>query len=315
MLKKTILKVNKEEVDLRLDRFLVNNGLTYSLAQKLIRKKSIKVNKNNSTISYRLQLNDEVEILSDVNLQRKVRSFKSVSPKIIQEIKDSIIFKDQNIIAFNKKSGVAVQSGSKIATSIDDILPHLRFENKENPKLVHRIDKDTSGVLIIARNRKVAGLLSEAFKNKIVQKTYLALVKGTPSQESGVIDIPLLKKYKGKNEKIYADFINGKKAVTEYKILQKYEKQNCALLELKPITGRTHQIRVHLKEIGHPIIGDFKYGSKNTDFKNLGIEKRLYLHALKIKFTDFFGKVLEVSTEKKLGQKLYKFNDLNNIIF
>lgn len=299
-------KITSQEQGLRIDRFLVNQGLAFALIQKLIRKKLIKVNQKKTEISYRLNQGDEVEILANLDFKQKIKIHKSVHPNIISDFKKSIIFQDKNLIVINKEAGLAVQGGSGIKIAIDDILPYLKFDSLENPKLVHRIDKDTSGILLLARSRKTADFLTAAFREKTIKKTYLALVKGIPTQKSGVINFPLLKKYQGANEKVYRDEINGKEAVTYYRLLDEYPKENLALLEVNPVTGRTHQIRVHLKEIGHPIIGDFKYGGKNSDFEKLNLKKRLYLHAFKIEISDYLEKSkLTISTHINLSQKDY----------
>ena len=244
-----------------------------------------------------MQEKDVVEVLTSLNFQPKaVKIKKSVNSNVVQAVKSSIIFQDQNIIILNKKSGLAVQGGSGISTSVDDILPYLKFENIQNPKLVHRLDKDTSGILLIARNKDASTLLTSYFKNKKIEKTYIALVKGRLSKDEGKIQMPLIKKYQGKNEKVYKDDVLGKEAVTYYKLLQYYPDKDISAVKVNPITGRTHQIRVHLKEIGHPIIGDFKYGANNTDFANLNMHHRLYLHSFSIKIDDFFGKSLNMST-------------------
>lgn len=297
--------ITKEHQGLRLDKFLISRGLNFSLIQKLVRKKLIKVNSQRTEIAQRLEDGDSVTIFANLDLVEKVKTVKSVSSDVIAQLKNSIIYKDENLIAINKKSGLAVQGGSGIKTSVDDILAHLKFDEVQTPKLVHRLDKDTSGILLIARNRIAADLLTESFREKTIKKTYLALVKGWPRQDSGVIDIPLCKKYHGIIEKVYPDKVNGKRAVTNYTVIKYFEREDCSLVECNPITGRTHQIRVHLKEIGHPIIGDFKYGNKNMDFKGLGLSKRLYLHAFKIEITDFFGKDIEISTHKNLPQNKY----------
>lgn len=293
--------ITNQNQNLRLDKFLISKGLNFSLIQKLIRKKLIKVNNQRSKIDYRLEMGDKVEIFANLDFNEKEKKVKLVAKDVIKKFKDSIVFENQNLVAINKNIGLAVQGGSGIKTSIDDIILNI----DPNFKLVHRLDKDTSGILLIAKNRKAADLLTLAFKEKTIQKTYLAVVKGIPSQKSGKIDVPLLKKYHGKIEKVYPDKINGKKALTNYKLIKSFKDQDISLLEVSPVTGRTHQIRVHLKEIGHPIIGDFKYGNKNTDFANLRLEKRLYLHAFKIEMEDFFGEKLEITTYKNLKENQY----------
>ncbi len=302
---KGIFNITAEDSGLRLDRFLINQGLNFSLIQKLVRKKSIKVNGTKTQISYCLKQGDEIIIFANLDFKKKIKKDKAINPKFVRDIKNSIIFQDQNLIAINKEIGLAVQGGSGIKFCIDDVLPYLKFENNNNPKLVHRLDKDTSGLLLIARNRRSADFLTNAFKEKIIKKTYLALVKGIPGKKSGIIDIPILKKYQGVNEKVYKDKINGKQAITKYKLIKEYQDQDMSLIELNPLTGRTHQIRVHLKEIGHPIIGDFKYGNKNTNFDSLSLKKRLYLHSLKVQLPNFFGKELKIETHKNLQAEDY----------
>jgi 23S rRNA pseudouridine955/2504/2580 synthase len=291
------LSVNHDFVGIRLDKFLLKHNISFALAQKLIRQKQIKVNDKKVPAAHRLCLGDNVEIYADLltaALSHGIKTKKS-SPEILKKIKEAIIFQDKNLIAINKPQGLAVQGGSSISFSVDDALSFLKFDLEETPKLVHRLDKDTSGVLLIARNRTSADLLTDAFRNKTISKVYLALVKGVPGKMEGKIDIALAKKYHGNEEKVYPDK-EGKEAITYYKVLKSNPDLNCSLLELRPITGRTHQLRVHCKEIGHPIIGDGKYGGKSAFIEKL--PDRLCLHAWHIKMDDFFGEKLEIKTEK-----------------
>lgn len=281
----------------RLDKFLAKSGYGFALAQKMIRQKQIKVNGHKESADYRLQTDDQIEIFanftSNFTFAKKTSDSKTIDQKKLKLIKAAIIFKDDNLLAIDKPQGIAVQGGSKIGFSINDALPYLKFEKEETPRLVHRLDKDTSGVLLIARNRATADLLIDAFRNKTIEKTYLAHVKGSPSNQSGTISIPLIKKFSGQSEKVYKDETLGKEAITHYQILENYG--DYSLLELKPVTGRTHQIRVHCKEIGHPIIGDSKYGGKNAFID--GLSNRLHLHSFKILINDFYGKKLEIVTK------------------
>jgi len=291
------LSVNHDLVGIRLDKFLLKHNISFALAQKLIRQKQIKVNDKKVPAAHRLCLGDNVEIYADLlsstpNLGIKT---KRSNPEILKKIKEAIIFQDKNLIALNKPQGLAVQGGSGINFSVDDALSFLRFDLEETPKLVHRLDKDTSGILLIARNRASADLLTDAFRNKTVSKAYLALVKGVPSKMEGKIDIAIAKRYHGSEEKVYPDK-DGKEAITYYRVLKSDTQLNCSLLELRPITGRTHQLRVHCKEIGHPIIGDGKYGGKSAFIE--GLPEKLCLHAWHINIDDFFGEKLEIKTKK-----------------
>ncbi|MDB2550387.1 RluA family pseudouridine synthase [Rickettsiales bacterium] len=291
------INISPDDIGSRIEKFLAKNALGFSLAQKLIRKKQILVNDKKVKIGYKIEQGDEI-IIPDITITPKINKKPQISKENITKITQNIIYQDKNIIAINKPSGVATQGGTNIKFSIDAVLPYLKFDQEQTPRLVHRLDKDTSGILLIARNRQIADILLDKFKNKQINKTYLALIAGIPSQKSGEINLPLLKKYQGKNEKIYVDE-NGKEAITKYKILT--SKDDISLVELKPITGRTHQLRVHMKEIGHPILGDYKYGKKGqNDFS------RLALHAFKIEINDYFGQNLKIESKKPDFIKYYE---------
>lgn len=287
------LLVEKEFVGLRLDKFLCQKfDIAFGVAQKLIRSKKVKVGGKVMPGSYRLELQDEVVVYSNLNA-RYQKQKKSISKAKIKSIKDRIILCDDKVIVINKPSGLATQGGSGITISLDDYLPYLKFDLEEKPQLVHRLDKDTSGVILIARTKAVAEVLTDKFRNKEIRKTYLALVDGYVKKDLGVIDMPLKKKYVGKNEKVYRDELEGKEAITKFKVLDRYKDHS--LLELHPLTGRTHQIRVHCKELGYPIIGDIKYGGKKVERKD--IADRLCLHAKRVVIDDFFGERFEVESE------------------
>jgi 23S rRNA pseudouridine955/2504/2580 synthase len=284
----SLIQVNQDLINLRLDKFLCKKfDISFGLAQKIIREKKIRVNDARVDAAYKTQAGDQVEIFAE--LKKRFATDKKtaqVSGEKLKKFSSWIIFEDENLIAIDKPSGLATQGGSGIEISVDDFLKGRTFQ------LVHRLDKDTSGILLIAKNKNSAEFLTAVFKNKTIQKTYLALVVGIPKKPQGTINIPLLKKVIGKNEKVRPDFEEGKEAITKFKILKTFE--DYSLLELQPITGRTHQLRVHCKEIGHPILNDVKYGGKEVLRKN--ICKRLCLHAYKIELSDYFGKKLEIAT-------------------
>lgn len=275
---------------MRLDKYLCKKfDISFGLAQKIIREKKIKVNGKRVDASYKIIDSDQVEVFADLNKRLEhTKSKPLISEEKIKKFLATKIYEDENIIAINKPSGLAVQGGSGIDISVDDYI----FERKW--QLVHRLDKDTSGILLIAKNNKSAEFLTNAFRNKTIKKTYLALVAGNLKKEEGVINIPLRKKLLGKNEKVSPDFEDGKEAITKFKLLKNFH--NHALVELSPITGRTHQLRVHMKELGHPIINDIKYGGREVVRKDLC--KRLCLHAYKIELFDYFGKNLKIETDK-----------------
>ena len=286
--------VDKAFEGLRIDKFLCQKfDISFALAQKLIRGKKVKINNVKCEAAFKIKALDQIEIFANLqNRDIKLKQKAKISPEKIKQFLASIIYQDDNIIAINKDSGLATQGGSGIAISVDDFLPYLKLENAiENPQLVHRLDKDTSGILLIAQNKKTAEFLTKSFKEKTIRKTYLALVCGVVKKESGEINISLLKKFVGKSEKVYPDFQNGKSAITNFKLLKKFK--DYSLLELNPITGRTHQIRVHCKEIGHPIINDIKYGGPSA---KKDIFNRLCLHAFQIELENYCGKKLIIKT-------------------
>lgn len=274
---------------MRLDRFLCQKfDISFALAQKIIRQKKVKVNDKRVNANYRVEEGDDIRIFEKLpNRIAKPKKINKISEIQRQKFLSWIIYQDQNLIAINKPSGIASQGGTAINISIDDFLYNTPMQ------LVHRLDKDTSGVLLIAKNAKIAQFLTDLFKNKSVKKTYLALVDGAVKKDKGQINIALKKQLLGKNEKVRPNLEEGKEAITNFKLIKNFD--NYSLLELKPLTGRTHQLRVHCKEIGHPILNDVKYGGKSVLRKN--ICKRLCLHALEVRIDDYFGKELLIKSD------------------
>lgn len=283
MSKVVLMKVKPEDDGMRLNRWFLKYypQLPLSRLQKLLRTKQIKVDGKKCETSLKLVAGQEIRI-PPMDDTPETQEKSGVSPKDAAFVQSLVIYKDKNIIVLNKPSGLAVQGGTNTVRHIDAMLPALRFEMAEAPKLVHRIDKDTSGILVLARDRKNAELLTKAFKEHNLQKTYLALVKGCPKKTSGQIKAPLEKI--GEKSVVLED---GKKAITDYEVLD-YVGEKFALVKAMPLTGRTHQIRAHLEHIGTPIVGDDKYfGEKREKFAL--IKDKLYLHAYKIDLSDIYN--------------------------
>ena len=215
---------------------------------------------------------------------KRLRVDDSKFTTLLATLKNTMIYKDENILVLNKPAGLATQGGSKIKISVDDLAEGLKFELANKPKLVHRLDKDTSGILILARTQRAATLLTRAFATGQIVKKYWAVVVGRPDHASGVIDLPITKGDSGlsnisHHEKMQIDHISGKRAITNYRTLS-YIGEHATLLEMTPITGRTHQLRVHAASLGTPILGDGKYGGKAAflpEFCN-----KLHLHAREV---------------------------------
>lgn len=285
-----ILQITPDLVGFRLDKLLCKKfDISFPLAQKLIREKKVKVNGSKIDAAYKIMEEDEVEIFTDLEKRTETEKTKPrLSDQRMEKFLSNVIFEDENLVAIDKPSGLATQGGSAIDISVDDFVSEKKWQ------LVHRLDKDTSGLLLIAKNSKTAELLTDAFRNKTIEKTYVALVNGVVKKSEGVINIPLRKKMSGKNERVCPDIEEGKEAITKFKVLKNYA--DYALLELKPLTGRTHQLRVHCKEIGHAVLNDVKYGGAPVLRKDLC--KRLCLHAYKIHLADYFGKTLNIKTKQ-----------------
>ena len=268
--------VDKDYQDSRFDRWFKNKviNIPHSLIEKLIRQSKVKVNKKKIKSSHRLQIGDLIEIydiskLKPVDKKEKIKYLPK--KKEIGTYDDYVIEDNENFIVINKPTGIPVQSGTKSFKNIIDILKNSKYFENSKPYIVHRLDKDTSGVLIIAKNRKYAQLFTSLFRIRKIHKTYLAIVYGKVDKSIRVMKDDLV--YYENNRKIF------QKAVSNLKIIKSNE--GYSYLELNPITGRKHQLRRQLLKIGCPIIGDDKYFL--NDRKRIKI-KNLMLHAYKIKF-------------------------------
>lgn len=286
-----LIKVKEEDDGIRLNRWFLKYypGLPLGRLQKLLRTKQIKVDGSRAETNTRLSVGQEVRVPPLENEKRKVEE-NGVSERDAAYIESMVIYKDNDIIVLNKPSGLAVQGGTNTLKHIDGMLEALKFGNEEKPKLVHRIDKDTSGILVLARNRKTADVLTKAFREHTLKKTYLALARGRPARECGEIKAPL-EKVDGRVQVTEG----GKPAVTEYRVLDCVG-DRYALIEASPLTGRTHQIRVHLEYLHAPIAGDDKYFGSEREKKGLFINK-LHLHAYKIDLSSIYGRAMVVKAK------------------
>lgn len=286
-----IVKIAPEDDGIRLNRWFLREypSLSLSRLQKLLRTKQIKVDGKKAETSTRLESGQELRI-PPLDNEKAQKNEEILSKNDIELITSMVIYKDKNIIVLNKSSGLAVQGGTNTTKHIDGLLEALKFENNEKPKLVHRIDKDTSGILLLARNRKYADILTKAFREHTLQKTYLALVRGCPDKFEGTINLALEKI--GERMQVSKE---GQKAVTEYRVIDNAAKRY-ALVEAMPLTGRTHQIRAHLEAMGTPILGDSKYfGRERLRLKE--VADKLYLHAYKIDLSVIYGKKMIIKAD------------------
>ncbi len=261
--------------NMRLDRLLRNKfgNIPQSLIEKSLRAGKIKLNKKKVKSSFKVNTNDKVDFFNFI-FKEKIKQKKiqfQPNNQIIKANEDLIIDNNENFIVINKSAGISVQGGTKSKKNLIDIFAKSKIFDGIKPYSVHRLDKDTSGVFIIAKNRETAQLLTTLFRLRKVHKTYLALCHGEIEKNSGEWNDDLLRYDNGK--KII------EKAKTIYKVIDK--NSNSSLIELKPITGRKHQLRKQLFNIGHSIYGDQKYKSSNF---TKGINKDLMLHSYQIRF-------------------------------
>lgn len=291
------LKVERGHGGISLEKFLKKKklGIAFGLMQKLLRKKAIRVNGARAKADQVLNDFDEILIPAESRGEFKKPQYIPTKEDAEKFLLKNIIYEDENCLAINKPQGLASQGGSGINVSVDSLLPFLSNSGKRY-MLAHRLDRDTTGVLLIAKTRQAAQILGDSFKHKFIEKKYLALVAGRVENYNGAIDAPLGKRgSSGGTEKIVIDNENGKKAYTEYKVLETFGK-TATLLEVSPHTGRKHQIRVHLASIGHPIIGDGKYGGSKAFVE--GLPKFIHLHALSLKHSQNYFKPIEAAVPK-----------------
>ena len=271
------IKINEESVGKRIDSFIpsIKKDISRSMVQKLIEEKNIKVNGKETKHSYKLKLNDEIEI--------SIPEAKEIDLKA-QDIPVDIIYEDDDIIVINKPKGMVVHpaNGNPDGTLVNAVMAICKdslsgIGGEIRPGIVHRLDKDTSGAIIVAKNDKAHVNLSEQLKEHKVKKTYLALVRGIIKENEATINMPISRSNKDRKKMDVNK--EGKEAITHFKVLRRY-KNKYTLLQINLETGRTHQIRVHLSYIGYPIIGDEVYSNGKNEWDIKG----QCLHAWKLEF-------------------------------
>jgi len=218
-----------------------------------------------------------------------------LTPEDEEFVQSLVLHKDRAAIVIDKPPGLATQGGTKTDRHLDGLLDGLRFEAEGRPKLVHRLDKDTSGALLLARSAGAAAFFGKAFSSRSARKLYWALVVGVPSIEDGMIELPIAKQPGTGGEKMHVDEKEGLPARSRYRVIERAGNA-AAWVELQPYTGRTHQLRVHMAAIGHPIVGDGKYGGPDA-FLSGGISRKMHLHARRIRIDHPDGGKLDVTAE------------------
>ena len=315
MLRLQILEVKENDDGVRLDRWFKRHfpALPHGQLEKLLRKGQVRLDGKRVKSGARVIQGQKIRIPPLTLMERsQPKKNSNVTDRDIDLLLQSVIHKDEHIIAINKPAGLAVQGGSGMSKHIDAMLNSLRFEMKERPKLIHRLDKNTSGVLLLARSASAASFLTRAFKTRDVHKIYWAIVVGLPKIKYGKIDISLEKQGGKFGEKVVADK-NGKRALTYYRTVDNASNKS-TWLAMMPETGRTHQLRVHCAELGTPILGDGKYGGTKAFFEGAeGIDRQLHLHAKAIKFPHpdggYFQVVSDLSPHMKRSWKYLGYDE------
>lgn len=298
-----IKKVDEDENSMRVDRWFKVHypGLGFGHLQKLLRSGQIRVEGGRVKSDTRLQAGQSVRVPP---LPVDEKGAVPLTGKTIrgqddgEVLKQMLLYEDKKLYVFNKPAGLAVQGGSGVTRHVDGMLEAWRNQKGEKPRLVHRLDRDTSGVLVVAKTRSAAQALAAAFRARETKKTYWALVRGVPKKREDKISTWLVKEATPEGDKMRVcphGEPDSDHAVSHYRVIDT-RGQILSWLEMEPYTGRTHQLRVHAAYIGHPIIGDPKYffADQNWELPG-GIQNRLHLHARRIRIPNPSGGILDVT--------------------
>ena len=300
--------VSTDEADIRLDRWFRRHfpAVTQGAIQKLCRTGQVRVDGHRAEAATRLSAGQSVRIppLPAPTAPAAVKQPPpAIDPDTARDLQRLVIYRDDHILVLNKPHGLPVQGGPGITHHLDMLLDALRFGSPDRPRLVHRLDRDTSGVLLLARTPGTAAKLAAAFRSRAVEKTYWAVVARRPVPSEGRIDLPLRRIGGARGERTEpADRTDKEaaRAITDYRTLD-HAGQKLAWLELRPLTGRTHQLRVHCVAIGAPILGDVKYArpDQNNAFSATieGLSSELHLHARALRFPHPAGGTLLVEAD------------------
>jgi 23S rRNA pseudouridine955/2504/2580 synthase len=276
--------VGEDDDGIRLDRWFKRNlpQIGFAIVSRWARTGQIRVDGKRAKPEDRLETGQILRVPPGGEAKGKApRKRRELSQQDILEARNMVIRETPSAIVLNKPPGLATQGGSKTTKHVDGLLDaFVEDDDTPRPRLVHRLDKDTSGVLLIARTPGSAASFSKRFSGRSARKVYWALVVGVPEVREGTIDAPLAKQPGTGGEKMHVDEENGQSAKTRYRIVERAGTR-AAWVELEPLTGRTHQLRVHMAAIGHPIVGDGKYGGQDA-FLTGSISRKMHLHARRL---------------------------------
>ena len=292
--------VSEDDDGIRLDRWFKRHmpDVSFNLVSRWARTGQLRISGKRAVPGDRIEAGQEIRIppieTAPARSARPQPKRDSLTEEEAQFVRDLVIHEDASAIVLNKPPGLATQGGTKTFHHLDRLLDGLS-EAGGRPKLVHRLDKDTSGALIVAKTARSAGHFAKAFAGRTARKIYWALVVGVPSSDEGLIDAPLAKQPGTGGEKMHVDAEHGLPAKTRWRVIDRAGNR-AAWVQLQPLTGRTHQLRAHMAALGHPVVGDAKYGGAEA-FLTGGISRKLHLHARRIRIDSPDGGKIDVTAE------------------
>ena len=295
-----IFTVGEDDDGIRLDRWFKRHlpDVSFNLVSRWARTGQLRLAGKRATPGDRIEAGQEIQVppaeAQPARVARPQRPRVQLTDEEVQLVRDMVIDERPGAFVLNKPPGLATQGGTKTHQHLDRLLDGLAGEDGR-PKLIHRLDKDTSGALLVARTARAAGLFSKAFSGRTARKIYWALLVGVPDKNEGTIDAPLAKQPGTGGEKMHISEEHGLPAKTKWRVIDRAGNR-AAWVELQPLTGRTHQLRAHMAALGHPIVGDAKYGGAEA-FLTGGISRKLHLHARRIRIDSPDGPKIDVTAE------------------
>ena len=293
--------VSEDDDGIRLDRWFKRHQpeISFNMVSRWARTGQLRLDGKRVAPGDRIVAGQEIRIPpAEAGPQRPPAASpkrSTLTSEEVELVRSLVIHEDEHAFVLNKPPGLATQGGTKTTNHLDRLLDGLSDQSGNRPKLVHRLDKDTSGALLVARTARAAAFFSKSFSDRTARKVYGALVIGVPSADEGLIDAPLAKQPGTGGEKMHISEEHGLAARTRWRVIDRAGNR-AAWVELKPLTGRTHQLRAHMAAIGHPIVGDGKYGGADS-FLTGGISRKLHLHARQLKIDKPGGGSIDVTAE------------------
>ena len=295
--------VTPDDDGIRLDRWFKRHlpDASFNIVSRWARTGQLRVNGARATPGDRVEAGQIIRVppadpaMAKAASERPRRAESTLTDDEIAFAQSLVIYKDNAGLVLNKPPGLATQGGSGTTDHVDRLLDALVYDGKGRPKLVHRLDKDTSGALLVARTPRAAAHFATAFSSRTARKVYWAIIVGVPEIHDGMIELPIAKQPGTGGEKMHVDEKEGSPARTRYRVVQRAGNV-AAWVELQPFTGRTHQLRVHMAAVGHPIVGDGKYGGKLA-FLTGTVSRKMHLHARRIRVAHPDGDIIDVTAD------------------